>query len=75
MRDSLWLLGFSNLQWVTVDENVLGKATALMAKYTLHPCDSIHVASVISRQIKSIISDDEDIDHVEGNQERTAYIG
>ena len=58
------LLGFSNLQWIVVNENVLSQAQALMNKYNLHPRDSIHVASAIDRKINLIISDDHDIDQV-----------
>jgi uncharacterized protein len=58
------LLGFSNLQWITADENVLSQAQGLLAKYNLRPRDCIHVASAVSKQIKLIISDDEDIDLV-----------
>ena len=58
------LLGFLNLQWILVDEHILSQAQALMNKYNLHPRDSIHVASAISRKINLIISDDLDIDQV-----------
>ena len=58
------LLGFLNLQWISVDENILSQAQSLMAKYNLHPRDSIHIASAIDRKIKIIISDDEVIDQV-----------
>ena len=58
------LLGFLNLQWVIVDENILSQAQALMNKYNLSPRDSIHVASAINRKINVIISDDLDIDQV-----------
>ena len=58
------LLGFSNLHWIIVDENILSHAQTLLNKYNLHPRDSIHVASAISRKIDSIISDDSDIDQV-----------
>jgi len=58
------LLGFLNLQWIAVDENVLSQAQALLTKYNLHPRDSIHVASAIDRKIENFISDDADIDRV-----------
>jgi uncharacterized protein len=58
------LLGFSNLQWIIVDENILFQAQVLMNKYNLHPRDSIHVASALSRKITIIISEDSDIDRV-----------
>ena len=58
------LLGFINLQWITVDENILSQAQALMNKYNLHPRDSIHIAAAITKKINTIISDDRDIDTV-----------
>jgi hypothetical protein len=58
------LLGFLNLQWITVDENILSQAQALMNKYNLHPRDAIHVASALNKKINAIISDDLDIDQV-----------
>jgi predicted nucleic acid-binding protein len=58
------LLGFLNLSWIIIDENILSQAQGLIAKYALRPRDSIHIASALSRQIKVIISDDEDIDQV-----------
>jgi len=59
------LLGFLNLQFISVDENILSRAQALMTKYNLDPRDSIHIASAIDRKIKIIISDDKDADKVE----------
>jgi len=58
------LLGFLNLQFIGVDENILSQAQALMNKYNLDPRDSIHIASAIDRKIKIIISDDKDADIV-----------
>jgi len=58
------LLGFLNLQWIVLDDHVLSQAQALLTKYSLHPRDSIHVASAIDRKIENFISDDEDIDRV-----------
>ena len=57
------LLGFLNLQFINVDENMLNQAQALMSKYNLRPRDSIHVASAIDSKLAMIISDDKDIDH------------
>ena len=58
------LLGFPNLEFINVDENVLAQAQRLMNTYKLSPRDSIHAASALSRKIKTIISDDEDFDQV-----------
>ena len=58
------LLGFINLQFIAVDENILCQAQAFMSKYNLKPRDSIHVSSAIDRKLKTIISDDVDFDKV-----------
>ena len=59
------LLGFPNLEFICADENILGRAQALMSKYNLSPRDSIHIASAVGRKIKTIISDDKDADQVD----------
>jgi uncharacterized protein len=58
------LLGFPNLLFVSADENVLVQAQSLMTKYQLISRDSIHKVSAITNRIKTIISDDKDIDQV-----------
>ena len=58
------LLGFPNLDFVSVDTNVITKAQNLIEKYNLKPRDSIHIASAIERKMKTIISDDEDVNQV-----------
>ena len=56
------LLGFINLHFITVDENILCRAQ--VSNYNLKPRDSIHVSSAIDRKLKAIISDDVDFDKV-----------
>ena len=58
------LLGFLNLKFISVDENILSQAQALISKYSLRPHDSIHVASAIDKKIYNMISDDKDLDQV-----------
>jgi hypothetical protein len=58
------LLGFPNLEFIDVDERVVTTAQMLLDKYKLTPRDSIHVGSALSRKIKTIISDDQDLDEV-----------
>jgi predicted nucleic acid-binding protein len=58
------LLGFPNLQFINVDEGVIAQAQALLAKYNLSPRDSIHIASALSKKIKTILSDDADLDQI-----------
>ncbi len=58
------LLGFINLHFISVDENILSQAQGLMSNYNLKPRDSIHFASAIDRNLNTIISDDQDFDRV-----------
>ncbi len=58
------LLNFVNLQFISVDENIIAQAQMLMCNYDLKPRDSIHVASAIDRKLKTFISDDQDFDVV-----------
>ena len=58
------LLGFPNLEFISVDENIIAQAQSLMDKYKLTPRDSIHAASALSRKATIIISDDEDFDQI-----------
>ena len=58
------LLGFLNLQWIIVNENILSKAQSLMNKYSRSPRDSIHIASTLYGKIKTVISDDADFDQI-----------
>ncbi|MDR2204383.1 MAG: type II toxin-antitoxin system VapC family toxin [Nitrososphaerota archaeon] len=58
------LLGFINLYFISVDENILSQAQGLMGKYNLKPRDAIHVASALSRELLTIISDDQDFDTI-----------
>ena len=53
-----------NLKFISVDENILSQAQGLMTRYNLKPRDSIHIASAIERKVKTIISDDKDLEQV-----------
>lgn len=58
------LLGYPNLEFISVDEAIIAQAQSLMDKYKLSPRDSIHVASALSRKATIIISDDENFDQI-----------
>lgn len=58
------LLGFPNLEFIDVDKRTLSTAQMLLDKYNLRPRDSLHIASALNKNIKTIISDDEDFDKV-----------
>ena len=52
------------MDFISADANIVTKAQNLIEKYNLKPRDSIHIASAIEKKIKTIISDDEDLDKV-----------
>jgi len=56
------LLGFLNLHFIEVNENILSQAQGLIVKYNLKPRDAIHIASALNQKIELIISDDQDFD-------------
>ena len=58
------LMGFPNLRFIEVNIMVLSTAQALLEKYNLKPRDAIHIASALSRNIRKIISDDEELERV-----------
>ena len=58
------LMGFPNLEFISVDEGIIAQAQSLMDKYNLSPRDSIHVASALNRKATIIISDDADFDQI-----------
>jgi len=58
------LVGFVNLGFIGADESIISQAQTLMSKYNLAPRDSIHVASAFKLKLKTIISDDKDIDAI-----------
>ena len=58
------LLGFPNLEFIDIDKRTLSTAQTLLDKYNLRPRDSLHIASALNKNIKTIISDDEDFDKV-----------
>lgn len=58
------LLGFTNLQFINVDENILSQAQMLISTYHLKPRDAVHAAAAISRKLGTIISDDQDFDEL-----------
>lgn len=58
------LLGFPNLEFIDVDTLTISMAQSLIDKYHLRPRDSIHIASALNKNVKTIISDDKDFDKV-----------
>lgn len=60
------LLSFPNLRFVPATEELLVRAQRLVEEYGIAPRDAIHCASAMSRDAKTIISDDPDFDAVSG---------
>lgn len=58
------LLSFPNLEFISVDENVISLAQILLDKYDITPRDSMHLASAMTKKIKTIVSDDKDFDQI-----------
>jgi predicted nucleic acid-binding protein len=58
------LLGFPNLQFIKLDENILSQAQSLINKYKSKPRVAIHAASAIYQKIELIISDDQEFDEI-----------
>lgn len=67
------LLGFPNLEFIDVDKRVLSSAQSLLDKYKIRPRDSIHLASAITKNVRTVVSDDEDFDKIK-DIERTPLI-
>lgn len=58
------LLGFPNLEFIDVDSIILSSAQNLLEKYKIRPRDSIHIASAITKNVRTVISDDQDLDKI-----------
>jgi len=58
------LLGFPNLEFIDIDKRTLSTAQMLLDKYQIKPRDALHLASAVNRNIKKMISDDEDFDNI-----------
>lgn len=64
------LLGFPNLGFIDVSVKTLSTAQSLMGKYGLKPRDAIHVASALNQNIRTVISDDSELDAIKEIQRR-----
>jgi predicted nucleic acid-binding protein len=67
------LLGFPNLEFIDADMRVLSAAQILLDKYKISPRDSIHLASAVIKNLRVMVSDDEDFDRIK-EVERTPLI-
>jgi predicted nucleic acid-binding protein len=62
------LIGFPNLRFVPVTEDVLRSAQKLLEGGGLAPRDAVHIASAVSRRADFIVSDDKALEAVEGTK-------
>ncbi|MDG6925896.1 MAG: type II toxin-antitoxin system VapC family toxin [Nitrososphaerota archaeon] len=60
------LLTFPGLRFLDVTPSTLARSQGLCEELDLRPRDAIHCASAISKGIKTVISDDKDIEKVPG---------
>ncbi len=59
-------LNFPNLKIVPVDGDLLSQALEIIRRYELDPRDSIHAASAISENVRTIVSTDQHFDRIAG---------
>lgn len=57
-------INFPNLRFIAMDEDVMRRSQIMREKYNLKPRDSIHLSSAIERNVKRMISDDQDFDNL-----------
>jgi predicted nucleic acid-binding protein len=57
------------LELIEADARVLSSAQNLLERYMVPPRDSIHLASAIVRNVRIVVSDDEDFDKVKEIEE------
>jgi predicted nucleic acid-binding protein len=56
------LLNFPNLRFIDVNETIISKAQIMSEKYELDPRDALHCSSALYKNLKIMISDDQDLD-------------
>lgn len=64
-------LNMPNLRFVDVNGDLLSSALELIRRYQLDPRDSIHAASALSENAKTIVSADEHFDKIKEIRRRT----
>ena len=66
------LMLFPNLRFVPASEEVIRHAQRLVSDRDMAPRDAVHAASALSRGVDWLISDDLDLDGVEGLKRRSS---
>ncbi len=60
------IMGLPNLEFIPVSSEIIGQSLEIYLKEGMHPRDAIHLASMKSKNIKTIISSDPDFDKIKG---------
>lgn len=60
------LAAYPNLRFVSASEEVIRSAQRLLSDFNIAPRDAIHVASALSKSVDVMVSDDSDLDVIEG---------
>ncbi len=63
-NEGLKILSLSNLELISVDKEIIFNSLKIMGLYSLKPRDAIHLAAMLSKNIKVIVSDDRDFDKI-----------
>jgi len=66
------LTTFPNLRFIPVSEEIVGSAQKLLSEFELAPRDAIHAASALSKPVDVFLSDDPDLDKVEGIKRKSS---
>ncbi|MDG6966468.1 MAG: type II toxin-antitoxin system VapC family toxin [Nitrososphaerota archaeon] len=60
------LAAYPNLRFVSASEEVIRSAQRLLSEFSITPRDAVHVASALSKSVDVLVSDDSDLDVIEG---------
>lgn len=60
------LAAYPNLRFVSASEEVIRSAQRLLSEFSITPRDAVHVASALSKSVDVMVSDDSDLDVIEG---------
>ena len=66
IKEGLKILSLNNLNFISVDKEIVFNSLKVMNLYSLKPRDAIHLAAMLSKGIKTIVSDDKDFDKIKG---------
>ena len=64
LLSSKLFLNLKNLNFIDVNLNILANSYSILKNYNLNPRDAIHLSCALFRNIKNIITDDEDFNNI-----------